>query len=255
MKKMYNDQGSLEKAVAGEYQFGIGEVLSEAWEKVAGSKLKIVGAMFIYALLATLATGLISIFLDAQPYYDADQIVEGALIDMLVGWIASPVTIPLSLGVLLLGYARANDEELRIDAIFNYYVVVWPLFFASLLITILTYVGFLFLLLPGIYLSVAYTFALPLMIDKKLDIWGAMEVSRQAVTKHWFLIAGVNGTMVVLIVLSALPFGIGLIWTIPLMMIVQGVMYRKIFGWKIHDPIASDEEQEVSSIDSGERTK
>ena len=241
MNKMYNDQGSLEKAVVGSYEFSVSEVLSEAWEKVSGSKLKIVGAMFIYVVLASLATNLIGIFLDAQPYYDADQIVQGAMIDMLVGWIASPATIPLSLGVLLLGYARANDEELRIDAIFNYYVVVWPLFFASILITVLTYVGFLFLLLPGIYLSVAYSFTLPLMIDKKLDIWGAMEVSRRAVTTHWFTIAGVNGTMVILIVLSALPFGIGLIWTIPLMMITQGVMYRKIFGWKIHDPISSSD--------------
>ena len=234
---MYDDQGSLEKAVSGVYRFSVGEVLSEAWEKVSGSKLKIVGAMFIYAVIATLTTGFISLFLDAQPYYDADQLVQGFMIDLLVGWIASPVTIPLSLGVLLLGYARANDEELRIDTIFNYYIVVWPLFFASILITILTYVGFLFLLLPGIYLSVAYSFTLPLIIDKKLDIWGAMEVSRQAVTKHWFTIAGVNGTMVVLIVLSIIPMGIGLIWTIPLMMIVQGVMYRKIFGWKVHDPI------------------
>ena len=237
MKKMYNDQGSLEKAVAGKYEFRVGEVLSEAWSKVPSSKLKIVGAMFIYAVLATLVTGFISIFLDAQPYYDADQLVQGFMIDTLVGWIASPATIPVSLGVLLLGYARANDEELRIDAIFNYYVLVWPLFFASILITLLTYVGFALLLLPGIYLSVAYSFTLPLMVDKKLDIWGAMEVSRQAVTPHWFTIAGVNGTMVILIVLSALPFGIGLIWTIPLMMIVQGVMYRKIFGWKVHDPI------------------
>jgi uncharacterized membrane protein len=245
---MYDDQGSLEKAVSGVYRFSVGEVLSEAWEKVSGSKLKIVGAMFIYAVIATLTTGFISLFLDAQPYYDADQLVQGFMIDLLVGWIASPVTIPLSLGVLLLGYARANDEELRIDTIFNYYIVVWPLFFASILITILTYVGFLFLLLPGIYLSVAYSFTLPLIIDKKLDIWGAMEVSRQAVTKHWFTIAGVNGTMVVLIVLSIIPMGIGLIWTIPLMMIVQGVMYRKIFGWKVHDPINNEEVDTVESI-------
>jgi len=240
MKKMYDDQGSLEKAVTGAYSFSVSEVMSEGWEKVSGAKLKIVGAMFIYAVLMTLATSLVSIFLDAQPYYDANQIVEGTMIDVLVGWIASPVTIPLSLGVLLLGYARANDEELRIDAIFNYYVVVWPLFFASMLITLLTYIGFALLLLPGIYLSVAYSFTLPLMIDKKLDIWGAMEVSRQAVTTHWFTIAGVNGTMVILIVLSALPLGIGLIWTIPFMMIVQGVMYRKIFGWKVHDPISDN---------------
>jgi len=241
---MNADQGSLTRAVEGHYDFTVSEILSEAWKRVDGAKLKIIGAMFIYIVLATLTTGVISVFLDAQPYYDADQIIQGFMMDTLVGWIASPVTVPLSLGVLLLGYARANDEELRIDSIFNYYVLVWPLVFASLFVTVLTYLGFALLLLPGIYLSIAYSFTLPLMVDKKLDIWGAMEVSRQAVTKHWFTIAGVNGTLVVLIALSALPFGIGLIWTIPFMMIAQGVMYRKIFGWKVHDPLASDQDQD-----------
>ena len=246
---MLQDQGSLEKAVNGDYSFGVGEVLTEAWEKVSGAKLKIIGGMFIYIVIATLTTGFISIFLDAQPYYDAEQVVEGLGIDTIVGWIASPVTVPLSVGLLLLGYARANDEEIRLDAIFNYYVLVWPLVFASLLIMLLTYIGFALLLLPGIYLSIAYSFTLPLIIDKKLDIWGAMEVSRQAVTKHWFTIFGVNLSLMLLVMASAIPMGIGLIWTIPLLMITQGVMYRKIFGWKVHDPLASKEDQELSSTD------
>jgi len=247
---MYSDQGSLQKAVTGDYDFSIGEVLSEAWQKVSGSKLKIIGALFVYAIIAALTTQFISLFLDATPYIEAEQYVDAFLINTLVGWLASPVTLPLSLGVLLLGYARANDEVLAIDTIFNYYVYVWSLVFASLLITLFTYVGFALLLIPGIYLSVAYTFVLPLIIDKKLGIWGAMEVSRQAVTHSWWTIAGVNGTLVVLVALSAIPMGVGLIWTIPLMMIAQGVMYRKIFGWKVHDPIALDDTPESLSTDS-----
>ena len=236
---MLEDQGSLHKAVTGEYFFTIGEILSEAWARVDGAKLKIVGAMFIYLVIASLTTGVINLFFDSQPYYDAEETLKAFSIDMLVGWLAAPITIPLSLGLLLLGYSRANDEELKIDAIFNYYVLVWPLVFASILITIITYIGLALLILPGIYLSVAYSFTLPLMVDKGLGIWGAMEVSRQAVTKHWFTIFGVNITLVLLTVLSAIPLGIGLIWTIPLIMIAQGVMYRKIFGWKVHDPINS----------------
>ena len=246
---MHQDQGSLEKAVNGDYSFSVSEVLTEAWEKVSGAKLKIVGGMFIYIIIATLATGFISLFLDAQPYYDAEQVMEGLAIDTIVGWIASPVTVPLSVGMLLLGYARANDEEIRIDAIFNYYVLVWPLFFASVLVTLLTYVGFALLVLPGLYLSIAYSFTLPLIVDKKLDIWGAMEVSRQAVTKHWFTIFGVNISLMLLVMFSAIPMGIGLIWTIPLLLIAQGVMYRKIFGWKVHDPLASKEDQESLPAD------
>jgi len=237
----------LQKAVNGDYRFNVSEVLTEAWEKVPGSKLKIVAALFIYVVIASLITGFISLFLDAQPYYDADQLLQGFAIDTVIGWLASPVTIPLSVGVLLLGYARANDEEIRIDTIFNYYIVVWPLFFASILITILTYIGFALLIIPGIYLAIAYSFTLPLMIDKKLDIWGAMEVSRQAVTHAWFTVFGVNITLAFLIVISAIPMGIGLIWTVPLAMIAQGVMYRKIFGWKVHDPLAADDEDATSS--------
>ena len=234
------DQGSLEKAVNGDYSFSISEILSEAWAKVSGTKFTIGIAMFIYIIIAGLITGAISLFLDAAPYYDANLLLEGILVDTVVGWIASPVTIPISLGLLLLGYARANGEELRIDSIFNYYVLVWPLVFASILITVLTYLGFALLVLPGVYLSIAYSFTLPLMVDKKLDIWGAMEVSRQAVTRNWFTIFGVNVTLVFITLVSAIPMGIGLIWTLPLLMIAQGVMYRKIFGWKVHDPLASE---------------
>ena len=247
---MHQDQGSLEKAVNGDYSFTVGEVLSEGWEKVSGVKLKIIGAMFIYIMIVVLTTGIISLFLDAEVYYDAKQYIQGVAVDTIVGWIASPVTIPLSVGMLLLGYARANDEEVRLDTIFDYYVLVWPLVFASILITILTYIGFALLLLPGIYLSIAYSFALPLMVDKKLDIWGAMEVSRQAVTKHWFTIFGVNLTLVFIVTLSAIPMGIGLIWSVPLLMITQGVMYRKMFGWKVHDPLASEEGEAPLSLDS-----
>ncbi len=247
---MYSDHGSLHKAVTGDYDFSISEVLSEAWQKVSGSKLKIIGAFFVYAVIATLTTQFISLFLDSTPYMEAEQYADAFIINALVGWLASPVTLPLSLGVLLLGYARANDEALAIDTIFNYYVYVWSLVFASLLITLFTYVGFALLLIPGIYLSVAYSFTLPLIIDKKLGIWGAMEVSRQAVTHAWWTIAGVNGTLFVIVVLSAMPMGVGLIWTIPLLMIAQGVMYRKIFGWKVHDPIASDEAAEMLSADT-----
>ena len=236
---MVADQGSLEKGVNGDYSLRIGEVFSEAWEKVKGAKLKIIAALVIYIIIASLATGLISFFLNAQPFYDAGETAKGVLTDMVVGWLASPITIPLSTGLLLLGYSRANDEELRIDSIFNYYVLVWPLFFATMLVTLFTYIGFALLVLPGIYLAVAYNFTLPLMIDKKLGIWGAMEVSRQAVTKHWFSLFGIFVSLGFLIVLSAIPFGIGLIWTVPLTLIAHGIMYRKIFGWKVHDPINS----------------
>lgn len=55
------------------------------------------------------------------------------------------------------------------------------------------------LILPGIYLFIAWTFSVPLVADKGLEFWSAMELSRKVVTRVWFEIFG-------LVVLAFLPF-------------------------------------------------
>jgi uncharacterized membrane protein len=87
-------------------------------------------------------------------------------------------------------------------------------------------------ILPGIYLATAYMFTLPLIADRNLQFFEAMETSRKTVTKHWFKLFGLNLIMVFIIGISAIPAGIGLFWTIPLAFIANGILYRKIFGYK-----------------------
>jgi hypothetical protein len=60
------------------------------------------------------------------------------------------------------------------------------LFLAGLIGHLLMTVGFLFCILPGIYLAVCWQFSLPLVLEKKMDFWDAMELSRKMVAKHWF---------------------------------------------------------------------
>ena len=42
------------------------------------------------------------------------------------------------------------------------------------------------LVLPGLYLTVAWIFSVPLVADKRLEFWSAMELSRKMVTRVWF---------------------------------------------------------------------
>ena len=46
------------------------------------------------------------------------------------------------------------------------------------------------LILPGLYLFLAWRFALPLVIDKRLEFWSAMELSRKMVNRVFFQIVG-----------------------------------------------------------------
>ena len=92
----------------------------------------------------------------------------------------------LHAGLMLMFIRRIRGERVELGDLFAGFNMALPLIIAGLLMSALTLVGFLLCILPGIYLAVAYVFVLPLIIDKKLDFWPAMEVSRQVVHKHWW---------------------------------------------------------------------
>jgi len=52
--------------------------------------------------------------------------------------------------------------------------------------------------IPGIYLFVAWTFSVPLVADRRLEFWSAMELSRKVTTRVWF-------EVLFLLVLAFLP--------------------------------------------------
>ncbi len=60
------------------------------------------------------------------------------------------------------------------------------LMLVGLVSTLLSTIGFVCCLLPGIYLFVAWIFGVPLVADKRLEFWSAMELSRVVVTRVWF---------------------------------------------------------------------
>jgi hypothetical protein len=54
---------------------------------------------------------------------------------------------------------------------------------------LLTYVAFCFCVLPCIYLYVAWALAVPLVADKQMGFWDALELSRKVVSANWFRMA------------------------------------------------------------------
>ena len=120
--------------------------------------------------------------------------------------------------------------NIELQSIFNYYRIMGRLALAGLMIYIMTYIGFVLLILPGIYLTISYVFTLPLIADKGMDIWEAMELSRKSVTKHWFKVFGLFFLLSLIMALGALALGIGLIWAVPLLFItLYGLLYPLIF--------------------------
>src|SRR2546428_10194584 len=80
--------------------------------------------------------------------------------------------------------------------------LVWCTIIGLLLIVIV----FACLILPGIYLLVAYTFSYLLIVDRRMGVWQALEGSRRVVNKHW---GGVFGLTLVMLLLVGIGGMIG----------------------------------------------
>ena len=221
------DYGSVEKGVAGDYEFSVEGTLREAWEKTDGNKGTVWVAMLIYIAIyfvASLVVGLVSIPLASAFGEVAAQFI--AQIPLMI------VIAPIAAGLMMLGVKLAVGRSAEPTSILSYYDKVVPLALTSILMTVLIMIGFMLLIVPGIYLAVAYVLATPLVADKGLSPWEALETSRKAITKKWFSVFGFMVAMSLIMMVSVLLIGIPLIWTVPMGVIAMGILYRNVFGYE-----------------------
>ena len=152
------ENGSIQSALRGEYDFTVKEVFREAWMLLKGAKLILNISLFIYIVMAIIVQKIISLVIDPQAYYNAHQYVYAIAADETQSLLSLPIIVPIITGIVMLGIQRASLKKITIPSIFNYYVIVWPLVLASILVGLSVLLGFLFLIIPGIYLSVAFSF-------------------------------------------------------------------------------------------------
>lgn len=118
------------------------------------------------------------------------------------------------------------------DAFAGFSSLFLPLFLGALVASLLTSVGFAICFFPGVYLAVAWKLTLPIIVDKRLGFWEAMEVSRKVVTKSWWTVFLFAIVCWLINFGGFLLCGIGLFVTIPWTLIALTFLYEDIFGSK-----------------------
>ena len=139
---------------------------------------------------------------------------------------------PVLLGGLSYAFTRRiRGENPQVGDAFNGFTLAFlQLGLGGLVSMILISIGLILCVLPGIYLAVGYTFALPLIIDKKYDFWTAMEVSRRVVQRQWWTMFGLALVLFLLNVLGLLACLVGCIVTAPLTVAAIQYAYEDVFG-------------------------
>jgi uncharacterized membrane protein len=105
-----------------------------------------------------------------------------------------------------------------------------PLLLTALVGGVLAGLGLLLLVIPGVYLLVGYLFASSLVVDRRLDFWAALELSRRTVQPMWFAMFAFLLLLMLINLAGALLLGLGLLVSVPVTACAITAAYADLFG-------------------------
>jgi len=159
---------------------------------------------------------------------------------VVVVWAAGfvPILGPLLLNYVLLGgldwmflkLVRGQPAELN-DAFVGFGPMFVPLMLFSLVGQILTTLGYALCILPGIYLTVVWMlFPALLILDKGMEFWPAMELSRKVAQRHFWPLLGLVCLTFLLILGGLIALLIGFFVAMPIATAAIVYAYEDLFG-------------------------
>jgi len=184
------------------YRLDIGTILSEGWRLFTADIGGFIGFTFVSGVIAFL------------------------LIFTLVGLL---LYMPLFAGLWIVPLMMLKGRPHGFNDFFGGFKQLGELLLLGLVMGLLIALGTIAFILPGIYLGIAWTWALGLVLDRRMGFWEAMSVSMKVVNKNFWetlllvLVIGVINSIGSMVVVGSLV-------TIPLSICMLVAGYKAVFG-------------------------
>ena len=225
---------SPEELLARDYDLDIGNCLTRGWELVKAHFWPVVGISLLVMIVTGGANELLSLItgpVTRDMVLNRRVTARGVGIVFAVSMLTAPIDAVLIAGLYKYYLKLIRGQTAGIaDAFSGFGPVIGQLVLLGLVSNVLNIIAFCLCVLPSIYLTVAWTFAMPLVIDRGMGFWRAMELSRKVVTKHWFLVFAFLLVMGLVAAAGALACCVGLLVTVPLFWVSLMYAYEDIFG-------------------------
>ncbi len=218
------NSGALAQAILSrDYTLDIGSCVRRGWALLRGNFWPLVGVTALQGALLGFASSIGGASMRHGEFGGNSVEISSALAVLVWG--------PLMGGLFLYFLKKIRGETATVETAFSGFSNRFlHLFLAGFVTSLLTWLGFICFILPGIYLLIAWMFAIPLVMDKNLDFWSAMELSRKVVTKHWWKLLGFALILTLLAFAGVLALVVGVLVTSPLVLASLMYAYEDIFG-------------------------
>lgn len=191
-----------------DYQIRTGFYLKAGWELFKQNALGFVGFSVVAFIILVALNG-------------------KAGLGQVLAYIVGP---PLWAGFLIVAMKMLQHQPTEVNDFTSGFKYLLPLVLYSVVSMVFISVGLLLFIVPGLYLIVGYLFTSWLILDRRLDFWPAMELSRKTVHRHWFEVFGFFLVLCLINLGGLLLLGLGLLVTVPWTLCTLTVAYRDVFG-------------------------
>jgi hypothetical protein len=184
------------------YRLDIGAILSEGWRLFTADIGGFIGFTFVSGVIAVL--------------------LAFTLVGMLL-------YVPLFAGLWIVPLMMLKGRPHGFNDFFGGFKQLGELLLLGLVMGLLIVLGTIAFIIPGIYLGIAWTWALGLVLDRRMGFWEAMSVSMKVVNKNFWetlllvLVIGVINSIGSMVV-------VGSFITIPLSFCMLVAGYKAVFG-------------------------
>lgn len=238
------------------------ETVKAAWSRVHGAKAAMWGVLVCIIILRVIMAGINKVFAP-----ESEMVVSQLALFLVfgIGFVLLMLSTVLNWCLIYLGILRASDQTIHFNQ--AKYVFNLEIFFkmigAIILKVLILLPAIILLYLPkeiaiadgrdpnltanthgvhalffaacyivglilGVFLSLRLWLTSAFVLMNKANPWLAVKLSFHATRSNVFRLIGLFILNGIILMVSAIPVGIGLIWTLPYVMINYGVVFRTL---------------------------
>lgn len=206
-------------------EVSVGAALSYGWNKFKNNPGVWIGALVVAAVISILVSLPFSVggnrdfdsFGDFSASFSLWQII-GNIVTAIVSYLIS--------AALIRGALHEVDGRRPQFASFFEFRNVGAIIIASFLVGLMTGIGFVLLVIPGLVLMFLTWWTLEFVVDQDQDAISAIKSSFRAISSNWGTLLGLAVTLFFLNVLGTLLCLVGLLVTVPVSIIASTYAYR-----------------------------
>jgi len=143
----------------------------------------------------------------------------------LASWV---LQLLMSMGLIAITLRVLDGQSVALNQLFSQHKKLFIFIGASFLYGVIVFIGFLLLIIPGIYWAIKYQFYAYRIVDGDDGVFDSLRRSGELTEGVKWQLLGLSVVNMLLCLVGALFFGIGLLVAVPITMLATGYAYRQL---------------------------